>query len=107
MDFPIPGSPPRSTTEPGTRPPPSTRSKPGRPVARRGRCSRPISPIDTACGDAAPGAARTAAARTSSTNEFHSPQSGQRPSHFGDAEPHDWQAKTVVAFAAIAQIAPV
>jgi hypothetical protein len=27
---------------------------------------------------------------------FHSPQSGQRPSHFEDAAPQDWQTKTEV-----------
>ena len=37
--------------------------------------------------------------RTSSTYEFHSPHSGQRPSHFGETAPHDWQANTVVSFA--------
>ncbi len=40
VDFPMPGSPPSSTTEPGTSPPPSTRSSPGRPVERRGFSSR-------------------------------------------------------------------
>ena len=36
VDFPIPGSPPRRTTEPGTRPPPRTRSTSASPVRRRG-----------------------------------------------------------------------
>jgi hypothetical protein len=27
--------------------------------------------------------------------EFQAPQSAQRPSHFGDWEPHSWQTKTV------------
>ena len=35
-----------------------------------------------------------AGAAFSSTNEFHAPQSGQRPSHLGDCAPHSWQANT-------------
>jgi hypothetical protein len=36
------------------------------------------------------------AATFSSTNVFHSPHSGQRPSHFGDCAPHDVHAKTTL-----------
>ena len=43
VDFPMPGSPPSSTTEPGTSPPPSTRSSSAMPVARRGTASASIS----------------------------------------------------------------
>ena len=39
MDLPMPGSPPTSTTLPGTRPPPSTRSSSAMPVAARGAAS--------------------------------------------------------------------
>jgi hypothetical protein len=35
VDFPIPGSPPSSISEPGTTPPPSTRSNSPMPVDRR------------------------------------------------------------------------
>jgi hypothetical protein len=30
---------------------------------------------------------------------FHSPQSGHFPSHFGDWQPHFWQAYNVLIFA--------
>ena len=36
VDLPMPGSPPTSTAEPGTRPPPSTRSNSAMPVGSRG-----------------------------------------------------------------------
>src|SRR4051794_5010823 len=36
VDLPMPGEPPSSTIEPGTRPPPSTRSSSPSPVRRRG-----------------------------------------------------------------------
>src|SRR5678816_3057303 len=89
----MPGSPPTSTTEPATRPPPRTRSSPGRLVSRR-----PSGRAETSDRGRTPGPSiRPAAAvedRTSSTKEFHSPHSGQRPSHFGDDAPQDWQAKT-------------
>ncbi len=35
VDLPMPGGPAKRITEPGTRPPPSTRSRSGRPVSRR------------------------------------------------------------------------
>src|ERR671917_380014 len=90
--LPTPGSPPTSTIEPGTIPPPSTRSSSPTLV--------PIRPPSTAVSTwsslnvrpAAPAfflVARSAkpttffSARASSTNVLHSPQSGQRPSHFG------------------------
>ena len=37
VDLPMPGSPPTSTIEPGTRPPPSTKSNSSRPVGQRRR----------------------------------------------------------------------
>ena len=40
VDLPMPGEPPRSTREPGTRPPPSTRSSSPMPVCRRGTRGR-------------------------------------------------------------------
>ena len=46
VDLPMPGSPPTRTAEPGTRPPPSTRSNSAMPVGSRGascRCRRPAS----------------------------------------------------------------
>src|SRR5215210_2636452 len=90
--LPTPGSPPTRTMEPGTIPPPSTRFSSPTPVS--------ILPPPSTTGTSLraivfPGAlafclvALSAkpttflASRTSSTKVLHSPQSGQRPSHFG------------------------
>ena len=40
VDLPMPGEPPSSTSDPGTRPPPSTRSSSPMPVESRGARSR-------------------------------------------------------------------
>jgi hypothetical protein len=45
------------------------------------------------------------AVTTSSTSDAHSEQSGQRPTHFGDSYPHDWQTYLVCVLA-IAVILP-
>ena len=102
VDLPIPGAPPISTSDPGTSPPPSTRSNSPIPVAE---------PLHPRCLDLAErhrreraaGRARErrlrrragAAARFSSAIVFHSPQPGQRPCHFGLSCPQELQAKTV------------
>src|SRR5512146_1814966 len=83
-----------STTVPATSPPPRTRSKPGKPVLSRSTAAGPTSRRGRTRDG--PGGAAAAAARVSSTYVFHSPQSGQRPSHFEDAAPQDWQTKTEV-----------
>ncbi len=41
---------------------------------------------------------RLPVATRSSTKEFHAPQAGQRPSHFGDSLPHWEQNQTVFSF---------
>ena len=109
VDLPIPGSPPTSTTEPGTRPPPSTRSSSARPLASRGAPTASTRPSGTALpapgvgsrpsrsptpADAAPGEAVA-----SSTSESQLPQPGQRPSQRGCCAPHSVQAYTRRAFA--------
>ena len=93
VDFPMPGSPPSRTSEPGTRPPPSTRSSSLTPVETRSASEASMSaksraPAPVSAGRE-PGPARLAA--VSSTSEFHSPQSGHRPSHFRAWAPHDRQ----------------
>src|SRR5262249_57396635 len=45
-------------------------------------------------GGAPAGAPRSVGAGRSSTMQFHSPQSGQRPSHLELSNPQAWQAKT-------------
>ena len=57
VDLPMPGEPPSSTSEPGTRPPPSTRSSSPIPVCRRGtaapRRRRAVTGLTAAGGRAA------------------------------------------------------
>ena len=59
VDLPMPGSPPSSTSEPGTTPPPSTRSNSSMPVGSRALCSVEISAYSRAA--TFPGAARGSA----------------------------------------------
>ena len=50
VDLPIPGSPPTRINDPGTRPPPRTRSSSPMPVARRGTSASPMSARATGRG---------------------------------------------------------
>ena len=111
VDFPIPGDPPSSTSDPGTRPPPSTRSSSPIPVDIR--CSGPAPTSLKGRGTAAaarrappgrepppagrprPAGAPAPLATGSSTSEFHAPHSGQRPCHCADWWPHCEQPWTV------------
>src|SRR5215210_1028825 len=96
--FPTPGSPPTSTIEPGTMPPPRTRFSSPTPVpilppSRSARTSRKAIVAPAAFFGAFVFSARAAkptaflSSCTSSTKVLHSPQSGQRPSHFGSVCP--------------------
>src|SRR3954470_9020169 len=94
----MPGAPPISTSDPGTSPPPSTRSNSPMPVLNRstlGDSTWPSGIGFRARPAGRPLAARDAAARFSSAIVFHSPQPGQRPCHLGLSCPHELQAKTV------------
>src|SRR5579859_4027681 len=112
VDLPTPGSPPTRMSDPGTTPPPSTRSTSVSPVRRRTASSRTTSAIGTASAGPGPPAWPAAAvsagsrrgpgrrpaagaARRSSTRLFHAEHPGQRPSHLLDSYPHSWQTKTV------------
>src|SRR5262245_52131997 len=90
----MPGSPPISTTEPCTRPPPSTRSSSARPVVRRS-----VGLASTrASGRASAIAARATRGRgstASSTTVFHASHPGHWPSQRGAVCPQVWQTKTV------------
>src|SRR6185503_354376 len=89
----MPGSPPTSSAEPATSPPPVTRSNSAMPVTRRGggaswvfRSSRAnFRPFtrraDPPMGGAAP----------SSTMVFQPPQASHLPAHFPVEAPQDWQ----------------
>ena len=68
MDLPMPGSPPRRTTEPSTRPPPRARSNPVQPQGRLSSCTedrlikgvggwRPVRPEPGFGGRRVPGSA--------------------------------------------------
>jgi hypothetical protein len=90
VDFPIPGSPATRTREPGTTPPPSTRAN--SPMGSGQRVTSAAATAGSGTGWA-PGfparpTARTVGAGDISTRVFHSPQSGQRPIHFGCTAPH-------------------
>src|SRR5215475_3693642 len=94
----MPGSPPSSTSDPGTTPPPRTRSSSPMPVCRRSSASPSTSTSFT--GRAEPPEAphagrRSSAGAASSTSVFQPLQSGQRPSHLAAWNPQDWQVKCV------------
>ena len=85
----MPGSPPSSTSDPGTKPPPSTRSNSSIPVERRAASAISTSVYSFADPAApswayrfVPPADAGASAVRSSTSEFHAPHSLHRPSHF-------------------------
>src|SRR5881296_3170352 len=98
VDFPMPGSPPTSTTDPGTIPPPSTKSNSGRPV--RQRCNAPPPTSDSRTGGLSDETVcflsdrPTARPRGSSTSVFHAPHASQRPPHFGCSAPQSVQRNT-------------
>src|SRR5262245_16202802 len=99
VDLPTPGSPPTSTSDAGTRPPPSTRSSSATPVAMRSASSAWTSTRrSTRCESAAgPILERVAC---SSTRVPKAPQPGQRPNHRPETVPHSVHACwTAAAFA--------
>src|SRR3954451_11739378 len=105
VDLPMPGEPPSSTSDPGTRPPPRTRSSSPMPVCSRATASartsrratgraaavRPLPP-------APPPPARplAAAGARPSTSVFHAPQPGHWPCQRASAWPHSEQTWIVV-----------
>src|SRR2546421_5887307 len=96
----MPGSPPISTSEPGTMPPPSTWLSSRMPRRSRLACANWTSAsgmgraVGTAARRPAPPRLEDSALTCSSTYVFQLPHSGQRPSHLVDWLPHSWQAKT-------------
>ena len=95
LDLPTPGSPPSSTSEPGTRPPPSTRSSSAIPVPMRAAAVVSTEASGTTTPAAAP--RRRAPLRASSeagacsTSVANAPQSGQRPNQRACSPPHSPQ----------------
>ncbi len=102
VDLPMPGSPPSSSTEPGTKPPPVTRSNSPMPVAMRGAgCARAAEireGEDAAFARRARACAAMPAPEVSSTIEFQAPQASQRPCQRGATAPQFWQTKVVLTF---------
>src|SRR5262245_23851741 len=94
----MPGSPPTSSTDPRTSPPPVTRSNSLTPVARRGAsCACPASG-SSAKGRPLPGVrpgprGRSGESLASSTSVFHSPQASHLPCQRPKAAPQFWQTK--------------
>src|SRR5207248_10258971 len=103
VDLPTPGSPPTSTSDAGTRPPPSTRSSSGTPVGIRSASSASTS-TRRSSGRAADLAAPFGSARDSSTSVPNSPQPGHLPNQRPDEYPHSGQEKTDAAALATAPV---
>src|SRR5882762_11988756 len=93
----MPGSPPTSTTDPGTMPPPSTKSNSRRPVCHRATLD-PSPRADRRTGGLPDGdgplSARPVRPTTSSTSVFHAPHASQRPPHLGWSAPQSVQRNT-------------
>src|SRR5437867_12480925 len=95
----MPGSPPTSTTDPGTMPPPKTKSNSRRPVCHR-RTPAPSPRADRRTGGRADGELAGRCARPpvrptgSSASVFHAPHASQRPPHFGCSAPQSVQRNT-------------
>src|SRR5882757_3319542 len=97
VDLPMPGSPPTSVTDPGTIPPPSTKSNSARPVRQRPNAS--VFNSDKRMGGLEVGRPALAAEplnrpTASSINEFQAPQASHFPPHFGWSAPHSVQRNT-------------
>ena len=93
VDLPIPGSPPTRVAEPGTSPPPVTRSNSAMPlVLRGGWVSAPLRPTNSMRRPFfAPRPFGALSGACSSTSEFQAWQAGHWPAHFGCEAPHSWQ----------------
>nr|WP_276602802.1 hypothetical protein [Nannocystis pusilla] len=89
VDLPIPGGPPSSTTLPGTRPPPSTRSTSPMPHGRRGwRSTIVCASVEATTLPGPAGRSPGDGAATSSSIEFQASQLGHLPNHPVVTAPH-------------------
>ena len=96
VDFPIPGSPPSKMAEPGTKPPPITRSNSFKPDRVLSGVSlspdRPVKLIFFALVAALmPLPLGGVSLLCSSIIVFHAPQLSHFPDHLGVTAPQDWQ----------------
>ena len=96
MLLPMPGSPPSNVTEPGTMPPPSTRSSSPMPVGLGRLVNGSMSPINRAGDAAGPITGSSRPVAISSTNEFHAPHPAHCPAHFGCWVPHSVQTCSIL-----------
>src|SRR6202035_1982987 len=104
VDLPMPGSPPTSSTEPRTKPPPVRRSSSAIPQARRGASK--LLPVSVSSANVRP--LRLERIETgiegepvvsSSASVFHSPQDSHLPCQRLYAAPQFWQTKERVDLA--------
>jgi hypothetical protein len=96
VDLPTPGSPPTSSAEPGTSPPPQTRSNSAIPVTRRPGAMSSVFRSSSAKARPflrGPALLPSGAGAASSVIEFHAPQASHLPAHLVVTAPQDWQTK--------------
>ena len=93
----MPGSPPRTVTEPGTSPPWSTRSSSPTWVADGTHAAASTSAIGRGTAPEPVFVAVVARVRISSTSDPHASQAEHRPAHWGSWAPHSWQRYVVFA----------
>src|SRR5271169_3609816 len=98
VDLPMPGSPPTSSTEPRTKPPPVTRSSSAMPEGRRGASW--LLPVRLSSANRRPlrldlieTGMVVAPVTSSSASVFHSPQESHLPCQRLYAAPQFWQTK--------------
>ncbi len=94
----MPGSPPRSVTEPGTNPPPNTRSSSAIEVATGSPSWARTLPMGVGPGrlDGSIGTSAEAEPSSSSTSVFQSPHPEHWPDHLGWVVPHSVQTCTTL-----------
>src|SRR3954469_8402085 len=104
VDFPMPGSPPTSSTEPRTKPPPVTRSSSAMPEESRGASW--LLPVSDSSANVRPlrlerieTGIEVAPDVSSSDSVFHSPQDSHLPCQRLYAAPQFWQTKERVDLA--------
>src|SRR5690606_26463609 len=103
VDLPMPGSPPIRMAEPGTRPPPVTRSSSAIPVLRRGGGAlMPVRPTNSMrLPPVRLWPFGKAGSIDSSTMLFHSPQESHLPLQRDVTAPQDWHTKRDLGFATL------
>src|SRR5262245_8193198 len=97
----MPGSPPISNADPGTMPPPVTRSSSARPVGMRAilsaACVSVSSPTTRPFDDRARPEPGGSSKLASSISVFHSPQAPHLPAQRGDTAPQFWHTNWLLA----------